>query len=75
MDGAAIGGARSASPVRLLLADGASGPVLTGPRVGVSGAGGDGALYPWRFWLDDEPTVSPYRPGVSRSNPARRTAG
>lgn len=28
------------------------------PRTGVSGAG---ALTPWRFFLPDEPTVSPYR--------------
>lgn len=35
--------------------------VRTGPRVGVSGAGGDGALFPWRYWLADEPTVSDYR--------------
>lgn len=43
--------------------------VRTGPRVGVSGAGGDGAAYPWRFWLDGEPSVSPYRPAVSRRAP------
>lgn len=42
------------------------GPVLTGPRVGVSGPGGDGALFPWRFWLPDEPTVSAYRAVSSR---------
>lgn len=42
----------------------------TGPRVGVSGAGGDGTLYPWRFWVDGEPTVSSYRPGQARK---RRT--
>lgn len=49
-----------ASPLRLTgppepapLAD-----VRTGPRVGVAGAG---AQTPWRFWLDGEPTVSPYR--------------
>ena len=41
--------------------------VPTGPRVGVSGAGGDGETFPWRFWLPDEPTVSQYRPGRSRS--------
>ena len=35
--------------------------VRAGPRVGVSGAGGDAALYPWRYWLADEPTVSDYR--------------
>ncbi len=41
--------------------------IRTGPRVGVSGPGGDGETYPWRFWLDGEPTVSTYRPGVIRS--------
>jgi DNA-3-methyladenine glycosylase len=40
--------------------------VRTGPRVGVSGPGGDPAAYPWRFWIDGEPTVSAYRPGVVR---------
>lgn len=40
--------------------------VRTGPRVGVSGAGGDGEQFPWRFWLPDEPTVSVYRPGTRR---------
>ena len=43
---------------------GAAGPaavVRSGPRVGVSGAGGDGDVYPWRFWADAEPTVSTYR--------------
>jgi DNA-3-methyladenine glycosylase len=37
--------------------------VSTGPRVGVSGPGGDGVRYPWRFWLTGDPTVSTYRPG------------
>ena len=37
--------------------------VRTGPRVGVSGPGGDGTAYPWRFWVDGEPSVSAYRPG------------
>ena len=37
--------------------------VRTGPRVGVSGPGGDGVTYPWRFWVDGDPTVSAYRPG------------
>lgn len=44
--------------------------VRQGPRVGVSGAGGDGDRYPWRFWLPGEPTVSAYRPAVPRG---RRT--
>ncbi|WP_349867046.1 DNA-3-methyladenine glycosylase [Leifsonia sp. WHRI 6310E] len=32
----------------------------TGPRTGVSGAGG-GAAFPWRYWLPSDPTVSPYK--------------
>jgi DNA-3-methyladenine glycosylase len=40
--------------------------VLTGPRVGVS----TGAQTPWRFWLDGDPSVSPYRAHVQK----RRTA-
>lgn len=49
------------------LADGCAGQaVRTGPRVGVSGPGGDGTAYPWRFWLDGEPSVSAYRPGKAR---------
>jgi DNA-3-methyladenine glycosylase len=32
----------------------------TGPRTGVSGAGG-GLAYPWRYWLPGDPTVSPYK--------------
>lgn len=42
------------------------GRIRTGPRVGVSGPGGDGDAYPWRFWLDGEPTVSAYRPATRR---------
>ncbi len=36
--------------------------IRSGPRVGVSGAGGS-TRYPWRYWLDADPTVSAYRPG------------
>jgi len=42
------------------------GTVRTGPRVGVSGPGGQAAAYPWRFWLEGEATVSPYRAGTPR---------
>ena len=49
-------------------------PVLTGPRVGVRGPGGDGTAYPWRFWLEGEPTVSPYRRAAPRP-PARPRRG
>ena len=37
----------------------------TGPRVGVSGEGGT-AAYPWRFWLEGDPTVSQYRAAKPR---------
>lgn len=47
-----------------------TGTVRSGPRVGVSGAGGDATAYPWRFWLEGEATVSAYRPGT-----VRRTRG
>ncbi|MEV3991545.1 DNA-3-methyladenine glycosylase [Streptomyces sp. NPDC049837] len=42
--------------------------VRTGPRTGV---GGDGATHPWRFWIDGDPTVSPYRAHTPRRR--RRT--
>jgi len=49
--------------------------VRSGPRVGVSGPGGDGGRFPWRFWLDGEPTVSAYRPAEPgrRGRPAGET--
>ena len=37
--------------------------VRNGPRTGVSG---DGGVHPWRFWIDNDPTVSPYRAHVPR---------
>ncbi|WP_256843067.1 DNA-3-methyladenine glycosylase [Ornithinimicrobium cryptoxanthini] len=40
------------------------GVIRTGPRVGVRGPGGDGTAYPWRFWVDGEPSVSDYRPAA-----------
>lgn len=40
--------------------------VRNGPRTGV---GGEGAHQPWRFWIDEDPTVSTYRAHV----PRRRT--
>ncbi|GAB3588742.1 DNA-3-methyladenine glycosylase [Calidifontibacter terrae] len=55
-----------ASPVRLELYDPvAPQRIRSGPRVGVSGAGG-GVDYPWRFWVHDDPTVSAYRPAKPR---------
>ncbi len=45
--------------------------VRTGPRVGVSGPGGSGELYPWRYWIDGERSVSVYRPGKTRTRESR----
>ena len=39
--------------------------ISRGPRTGVSGEAGSGA-FPWRFWITDDPTVSPYRPAAPR---------
>ena len=44
-------------------------PFASGPRTGVSGAGGT-ADFPWRFWIPGDRTVSPYR----ASAPKKRTA-
>lgn len=41
----------------------ASDQVRTGPRTGVSG---DGGVHPWRFWIANDPTVSPYRAHTPR---------
>lgn len=54
-DGADLFGGR----FELLLPD-APAEYATGPRTGVSGAGG-GAAFPWRYWLPGDPTVSPYK--------------
>lgn len=59
-------------PVRLRPAAVAATDWATGPRVGVSGVGGDAARHPWRFWLPGEPTVSAYRAAAPRR---RRPAG
>ncbi|MFH9422422.1 DNA-3-methyladenine glycosylase [Streptomyces sp. NPDC017529] len=42
--------------------------VLNGPRTGISG---EGAVHPWRFWIDGDPTVSPYRAHVPRKRRSR----
>lgn len=59
------------APIRLELSHDpvASTLLRSGPRTGVSGAGGTDA-YPWRFWIDGDPTVSPYKP----SAPKRRSS-
>ncbi|MDT3399221.1 DNA-3-methyladenine glycosylase [Streptomyces sp. B1866] len=46
--------------------------VLTGPRTGVAG---EGATHPWRYWVEGDPTVSPYRAHVPRRRgPTHRQA-
>lgn len=53
-----------ASPVRLVeTAARSDRAVVAGPRTGVSG-GGSGT--PWRFHLEGDPFVSPYRPATPR---------
>lgn len=55
-----------ASPVRLRA--GIEVPdtaVRRGPRVGVAAA----AELPWRLWVSDDPTVSPYRASTRRARP------
>jgi DNA-3-methyladenine glycosylase len=37
--------------------------VSSGPRTGVAG---DGGVHPWRFWITNDPTVSPYRAHTPR---------
>ncbi|MFD7615223.1 DNA-3-methyladenine glycosylase [Streptomyces sp. NPDC059828] len=37
--------------------------VRHGPRTGV---GGEGGTHPWRYWIEGDPTVSPYRPHAPR---------
>ncbi|MBO1267483.1 DNA-3-methyladenine glycosylase [Arthrobacter cavernae] len=47
-------------PFGLALPDGPAAAVASGPRVGVAGDGGS-RRYPWRFWIQDDPTVSQYK--------------
>ncbi len=49
----------AASRIRLELGSGVA-DFATGPRTGVSGAGGT-AEFPWRFWIPGDRTVSPYK--------------
>lgn len=80
----ARGPARLALALGITLDDGgcdlATGPVTlalgepiagwrSGPRTGVSGAGG-GHEFPWRFWIAGDPTVSPYRAHAPRRRAA-----
>ena len=52
------------SPLRLeLRAVDAPMAIGVGPRTGIAGEGAD---TPWRFWVDGDPTVSPYRRATAR---------
>ncbi|MET8988941.1 DNA-3-methyladenine glycosylase [Nonomuraea wenchangensis] len=48
----------------------APGLVKSGPRTGISTA----KEVPWRFWIDGDPTVSPYRAHVPRRRSAAATS-
>ncbi|MGF6835306.1 DNA-3-methyladenine glycosylase [Paenarthrobacter sp. TE4293] len=62
-----------ASPFSLWLPRTPAPAVVSGPRVGVAGPGGTTA-YPWRFWIEDDPTVSRYKAARPRS-PKQPPAG
>jgi DNA-3-methyladenine glycosylase len=59
----AITGAELAgASARLLLPRRSPASIVSGPRVGVAGVAGTEA-FPWRFWLDGDPTVSAFKWG------------
>lgn len=60
-------GCDDASPLRLCEGESRAGVVATSPRTGVATA----ADVPWRFYLDGEPTVSPYRKHVPKRRRTR----
>jgi DNA-3-methyladenine glycosylase len=49
----------------------APGLIRVGPRTGVNGA----QDIPWRFWLEGEPSVSPYRLHIPRRRPGTGSLG
>lgn len=59
---AITGAPRAGAVARLELCSEPLATVATGPRVGVAGVAGT-AAYPWRFWIPEDPTVSPFRWG------------
>lgn len=64
LNGADLCGPDEDPPLRVLAGQPVNGDqVRSGPRTGV---GGKGAMHPWRYWIDGDPTVSPYRPHQPR---------
>lgn len=59
---AVTGAAQAGAAARLWLPASPPENVATGPRVGVAGAAG-GPVFPWRFWIAGDPTVSAFRWG------------
>lgn len=59
---AVTGAEKAGARARLLLADEPVVGVATGPRVGVAGVAGT-AVFPWRFWIEGDATVSAFRWG------------
>ncbi len=59
----AVTGLEQAGAVaRLWLPEAVRADIVRGPRVGVAGVAGTDA-FPWRFWIDGDPTVSAFRWG------------
>ncbi|NDE53891.1 MAG: DNA-3-methyladenine glycosylase [Actinobacteria bacterium] len=56
----------------LLVPDGTAMPYVQGPRSGVRGPG---SVLPWRFAIEGEPAVSPYRPAGPRPPIGARRGG
>lgn len=59
---AIAGVSRAGATARLWLTKAPLADISRGPRVGVAGVAGTDA-FPWRFWITDDPTVSPFRWG------------
>lgn len=59
---AVTGAEKAGARARLRLADEPVVGVATGPRVGVAGVAGT-AVFPWRFWIEGDATVSAFRWG------------
>ena len=59
---AVMGTEQAGAVARLWLPTSVDPRVVSGPRVGVAGEAGTDA-FPWRFWIDGDPTVSAFRWG------------